>query len=696
MRRFVLALLLSLVAPFAHAVQEVRGTTPGGAAYVMAVPDGWQPGGKLVFVNHGFNFELDDDPGLGPLRDVQLAEGYAVVASGFRERGWALFHALEDNAELLAAFRARFGEPGQVLLFGGSMGGLVSLKQAEDPRFRAEGVYALCPPAAGARTWDAALDLRLAYDAVCAAIPDSQLPLGSAPFTWLLDLADIPLDLGDFTQGEAVFRALARIVACTGLYLPTNIRSSGQRARLAQLESLSGIDDEDFLKTNLAYAIFALSDVVRAPEKLNDRNPFDTRGVSFDLGPLEGLVPRFAPDPFAALDFARSSTLSGGGNAKILSMHTTRDQLVVPAHQAALAALYPADRLAQFVVNEDTPTHCGFTAPEFLSGWESLRAWVAGGTKPVGATLQSTCRNLVTSGTATGECRIADYVRDDAALDVAFNPRPQVRTGEASARVAGLWFTPGRSGEGLFLEPQPDGRVIVSWYTFPRAGEPGEQLWLFGEGRITGNGLQTDYLIRTSGGAFGGAFDPRGVQQVPYGTLRIVFEGELAIMRYDGPGGSFTRPLGRLSNYAPPSENTQGGRIDGGYYDPMHPGEGLFLHSMPLPSGGARVFLVWYTYDADGNPAWLFAEGGFDVAIDPPPPVPVLYFGNVLHPVGTRFGDAFDESDVERRDIGFISVSVLDCGRIGLFFGPRAGSPFPGRTLNWQRLSRPAGWSCTP
>ena len=110
-----LALLLSLVAPFAHAVQEVRGTTPGGAAYVMAVPDGWQPGGKLVFVNHGFNFELDDDPGLGPLRDVQLAEGYAVVASGFRERGWALFHALEDNAELLAAFRARLKDIGTAI-----------------------------------------------------------------------------------------------------------------------------------------------------------------------------------------------------------------------------------------------------------------------------------------------------------------------------------------------------------------------------------------------------------------------------------------------------------------------------------------------------------------------------------------------------------------------------------------------------
>ncbi|HET7845485.1 MAG TPA: hypothetical protein VFL14_15110, partial [Xanthomonadales bacterium] len=424
--------------------------------------------------------------------------------------------------------------------------------------------------------------------------------------------------------------------------------------------------------------------------------PFDTRGVELGLGALESLVPRFAADPFAALDFARASTLSGGGRAKILAMHTTRDQLVVPAHQAALAARYPPERLAQFSVTEATPTHCGFTAPEFLSGWENLRAWVAGAPKPVAATLQSTCRNIVASGLATGECRIVDYVRDDATLDAAFNPRPLVRAGEDSARIAGLWFTPGRSGEGLFLEPQPDGRVIVSWYTFPREGEPGEQLWLFGEGRITGNGLQTDYLIRTSGGAFGGTFDPRAVQQLSYGTVRIVFEGDGATLRYDGPAGSFTRPLARLSNYAPPSASSLAGRVDGGYFDPQHPGEGLFLHSMPQANGGVRVFLVWYTYDANGNPAWLFAEGGYDTAIDPPPPFPVLTFGKVLHPVGTRFGEAFDESDVERRDVGFITVSVLDCNRIGFFFGPRAGSPFPERTLDWRRLSRPAGWRCTP
>src|SRR5688572_15204649 len=95
------SLLLALAALPVHAVTQVRGTTPGGAAYVIAVPDGWVPGGPLAFVNHGFNFELDDDPGLGALSPIQLAQGYAIAASGFRQRGWALRDALEDNYELL-------------------------------------------------------------------------------------------------------------------------------------------------------------------------------------------------------------------------------------------------------------------------------------------------------------------------------------------------------------------------------------------------------------------------------------------------------------------------------------------------------------------------------------------------------------------------------------------------------------------
>src|SRR5688572_30783925 len=96
--------------PAAAAAEETAGVAPGGAAWRIAVPDGWRPGDGLVLVQHGFAFDRVDDPTLGPLRDRMLADGFAVAASGYRQRGWALFAARDDNVELVELFRARYGD----------------------------------------------------------------------------------------------------------------------------------------------------------------------------------------------------------------------------------------------------------------------------------------------------------------------------------------------------------------------------------------------------------------------------------------------------------------------------------------------------------------------------------------------------------------------------------------------------------
>ena len=126
---------------------------------------------------HGLDFAPTRElPGLGPLRDVMLDQGYAIAASSFRQRGWALFHAIADNRDLLEAFEREVGQPGEILPFGGSMGGLIALRLAETRGFPpVRGVFALCPAAAGARLWDAAIDLRLAFDTVCAGAGDTAI-----------------------------------------------------------------------------------------------------------------------------------------------------------------------------------------------------------------------------------------------------------------------------------------------------------------------------------------------------------------------------------------------------------------------------------------------------------------------------------------------------------------------------------------
>ena len=137
----------------ATAVQTLSGQTASGAYYQIQVPDGWQPGGPLVLFQHGLSFDPPaPNPDLGPLAALQLSEGYAVAATSYSQRSWALFNAPDDNAQLLDAFKQQVGAPGTIIPWGGSLGGLISLKLAEDVRFApVPGVLSLCPPAAGSR-----------------------------------------------------------------------------------------------------------------------------------------------------------------------------------------------------------------------------------------------------------------------------------------------------------------------------------------------------------------------------------------------------------------------------------------------------------------------------------------------------------------------------------------------------------------
>src|SRR5690606_29879882 len=111
----------------AQAARELIGDTPAGARYRIMVPDGWRDGDPLVMYQHGLDFApTRETPGLGPLRELMLDQGYAIAASSFRQRGWALFHAIADNRDLLDVFEREVGHPGEMLPFGGSMGGLIA------------------------------------------------------------------------------------------------------------------------------------------------------------------------------------------------------------------------------------------------------------------------------------------------------------------------------------------------------------------------------------------------------------------------------------------------------------------------------------------------------------------------------------------------------------------------------------------
>ena len=402
--------LLALTLAFGrdlHAVQEFTGQAPSGAWYRIQAPDDWKPGDALVLFQHGLDFNpADGPPSLGPLKSVMLAEGYAVAASAFNQRGWAVFTAIDDNRELVALFEQKLGLPGEIVPFGGSLGGLLALKLAEAPGFpRVRMAYSLCPAAAGSRIWDTAIDLRLAYDVVCHGAGD--LKKGSPPLPWALNLRDIPNDLGDLQDQARVLPTLLDVTRCTGVGLPDYLRNDAMDKRRGELMAFAHITDEKFFVTTLGYSIYVMSDLVRAPDKLGGRNPFTTAGVDYGSDAnIQAGIARITADPRAALQLRRASDFHGRvGAAKILSMHTSRDQLVIPSNQEFVRKALPADQLTSVLVDEDKPSHCGFTEPEGIAGWEALRAWRDGAAQPSATSLQASCERLVALGYVTGACR---------------------------------------------------------------------------------------------------------------------------------------------------------------------------------------------------------------------------------------------------------------------------------------------------
>lgn len=669
-----------LFAASAHAERDYSGSTAAGAYYHIAVPDSWQPGGSLILYQHGLTFSPPaPNPGLGPLSALQLSEGYAIAATSYSQRSWALFTAADDNAQLLDVFKQQVGEPGAIIPFGGSLGGLIALKLAEDPRFApVSGVYAACPAVAGSRVWDSAIDLRLAYDVVCQNA--GKLPQGDAPYPWAFNLNVIPDNLSDLLDKAQLLPTLVPLNQCTGVNLPAKVRNGAMQRRLAQLMNLAHIDDESFFVTNVGYATYALSDLVRAPDKLDDLSPFSNIGVDYGDATINTNIARIQGDSFASLYFRWASDFRGRIDpaTKVVSIQTSRDQLVIPANQYVLRQSLPPGQLTSALVNEATPSHCGFSLAEGEASWEALRGWIDGQPQPQVSDIQTTCMAAMAAGIA-GPCRYdADIVVPG--FDSQVRPRQGVNAPAVDATYTGLWFDPARNGEGIELEILPDNKALLFVFTYPPAGVAGVQTWLTAVGDVIGNGIEfADVQIPS--------LDADGqMQSTHWGRIGLTFgDCNSGAMRWDGPPGwgSLEVPLNRLSALqglgcgatapAPP-------QISGAWYDPAYYGNGFAFEQ----TDASQIVAFWFGFDADGHPAWL--NGVMHKAQDGS-------FGGMLEqPVGPRFGLAYDASDLRFIAQGQAHTTRLLCTQASTQFLPAPGhSVLVPVTLALQRITYPLG-----
>lgn len=403
----LLAVLLVIAPQLIHAQTVLTGTTDGGAFYKIVVPSVWN--GDLVIWNHGFNLNPPAaNPDLGPLANLQLAEGYAVAASSYQQSGWALFKTKNDLQNLMNAFESHFGAPRFVFVTGASLGGIVTAQAVEEAHLGdVVGALSLCGAVAGSRNWDGALDLRLVYDSVCGGVPGAAIPGGAEGLP-----ANFP-----FTSTQLA----VAVNTCTGILLPPALRTPGQQANLAKILSITQLP-ESFLLTDMGFATFAMSDLTHDPRKLAGQIAWRNDTVDYGDPTINATIERVSPNPGAANKLGKRFIPTGSvGMTKIVALHTDKDGLVVVENESEYASVVPPGNLTTAIVVETVPTHCGFTGAEVVAGWETLRAWAYGGPQPSPPTIQGTC--LAVQPLFGGPCRIdPTFVVPD--LDTRIRPRP--------------------------------------------------------------------------------------------------------------------------------------------------------------------------------------------------------------------------------------------------------------------------------
>jgi hypothetical protein len=369
------------------------GATDGGALIKIEVPDVWN--GGLVLYNHGFDLGaiVPSVPSLGPLAAVQLAEGYAVAASSYQQNGWAVYKTKNDLQNLVAVFEANFGTPTEVYVHGFSLGGIVTANGIEKANLgNVVGAYPACGAMSGSRSWDGGLDLRLVYDAICADVPGAFIPGGGT---------GLPERFTTSSFDNAQFGGALQ--ACFGIFAPPAFRTPAQTSRLALFLDETDLP-ENFVVTDMGFAVFALSDLIFDPAKLDGKQGMGNIGVAYEDAGIDADIERVAAHPGGKVRHSKNYTPSGKvGDVKIVSTHTSGDGLVIVEQQQPYQDSVDPANITVAVVNEAGNTHCGFTGAELVSGWESLRGWVATGTQPSVAVIQGTC--LAVEGIFGGPCR---------------------------------------------------------------------------------------------------------------------------------------------------------------------------------------------------------------------------------------------------------------------------------------------------
>lgn len=378
---FALVLLASAAWSQAHVdlPVDMEGTL-NRANYKIRVPANWN--GALLIYAHGYTSELlppDAAPGGEPGEAFLLSMGYALAGTANRNAGWAVKEGIQNTLAMTNFFKGHIGKPYRVILWGFSMGSVITLKSIEKYPGIYDGAIAGCAVGAGAPlNYDGSLALALAYDmafgwpASWGSVGDvrddldfntdvypvlfSQVanPLNYGKFEFVRLVCDLPIE-GFYSGPNWLF---------TDMFFVTQARAElEQRAHGPVSQNLDHI--YSLTPGEIGYLATLGVDANTLLADMNARTNIEARL------PARKYLERYA-------------NYTGNLKRPVITIHTTIDGLVREANEGVYFETASEAGKEEFLVQvfTDSVGHCTFEPWQLFQVVLAMEFWIDSGMKP--------------------------------------------------------------------------------------------------------------------------------------------------------------------------------------------------------------------------------------------------------------------------------------------------------------------------
>jgi len=356
-----------------------------GATFHIRVPEDWN--GTLLVYAHGYTIEVPDPPDAAfkgdEFEEMLLDHGYALAGSAFQNAGWAVKEGVHDTLALTNFFREQIGEPETIIVYGGSMGGLITAESIE----KFPGIYdagiPMCGVMAGAtETFDHFLNVGLAYDAAFGW-----------PESWGT-VDDVNDDVNIFTD--------IRPVTWWQTFLP---QYYGQNEFVRLVNNLTPVgfyyypfQGTGFVVLNTVLMVYGRAEVeVRAngnpSQNLDEVYDLSADEIDYlsDLGvDAESMLAEMnarttiSADPNARNYLEHYADLTGRIRRPVLTVHTKYDVITPVEMESAYREQVISAGSEEFLTQVYTngTYHCDFTPEQVLASVRAMEYWLETGSVP--------------------------------------------------------------------------------------------------------------------------------------------------------------------------------------------------------------------------------------------------------------------------------------------------------------------------